>query len=165
VSGTANRRSSDAILAIARRAVLVILLLAMGGILAELLLIEHFEDVWQWIPLVLLGVGIAITAWNARAGSRVSTHMLRAIMAMFVIAGFVGLFLHYDGNVEFELEQNPNAGRWELFRDAMMGATPALAPGVMIQIGLLGFLYAFLTERNSGTSDGRWKSGIRDDQR
>jgi len=34
-----------------------------------------------------------------------------------------------------------------LFREAMMGATPALAPGAMIQIGLIGLLYAFVAAR------------------
>jgi hypothetical protein len=32
---------------------------------------------------------------------------------------------------------------FELFRDAMMGATPALAPGSMTQLGLLGLIYAY----------------------
>jgi hypothetical protein len=45
MSGVIEPRSSVAILAVARRVILLILLLAMAGILAELLLLEHFEDV------------------------------------------------------------------------------------------------------------------------
>ena len=41
---TVERRSSDAILAIARRVILLILLLAMGGIAVELLLLEHLGE-------------------------------------------------------------------------------------------------------------------------
>jgi hypothetical protein len=144
MSGVVDARSSEAILAIVRRVTLVILVLAMGGIFVELLLTEHFADVWQLIPLVLLGLGLPLVAWHARTPSVSSARTLRALMTLFVLSGLLGVFLHYRGNVEFELEQNPRATRWALFRDAMMGATPALAPGVMVQIGLLGLLYAFL---------------------
>jgi hypothetical protein len=30
-----------------------------------------------------------------------------------------------------------------LFREALSGATPALAPGTMVQFGLLGLLYTY----------------------
>jgi hypothetical protein len=157
MSGMVEPRSSDAILTIARRVVLVILLLAMAGILVELLLLEHFDDVWQMIPLFLLVLGLAAIGWHARARSSLSARTLRALMALFVLSGCLGVFLHYRGNVEFELEQNPRATRWALFREAMMGATPALAPGVMIQMGLLGLLYAFLSG-TANTSDVRTRN-------
>jgi hypothetical protein len=140
-----DSRSSEAILAVVRRALVVILVLAMAGILVELLLAEHFEDAWQLVPLVLLGLGLAALVWHALVPSPASARVWRTLMALFIIAGFIGFYLHYSGNVEFELEQNPNATRWALFREAIMGATPALAPGVMIQIGLIGLLYAFVT--------------------
>lgn len=145
MADSVERRSSDAILAVARRVILLVLLLAMGGISVELLLLEHVADVWQLIPLCLLVIGITVVAWHARAPSSWSARMLRALMMLFVLSGLLGVFLHYRGNAEFELEQNPRATRWVLFREAMMGATPALAPGVMIQIGLLGLLYGFVS--------------------
>ncbi len=137
-------RSSDAILAIARRVLLLILLLGMVGILVELLLVEHFEDAWQFVPLVLLTLGLVVIPWHARAPGRASARALRALMSLFLVAGLVGIFLHYRGNREFELEQSPNASEWELFRESVMGGTPALAPGVMIQLGLLGLLFGYL---------------------
>jgi hypothetical protein len=70
-----------------------------------------------------------------------------------LVSSLLGVFLHYRGNVEFELEQSPRATRWALFREAMMGATPALAPGVMVQIGLLGLLYAFVSGTAKRTDD------------
>jgi hypothetical protein len=118
----------------------------MVGVLAELLLLEHFDDVWQVTPLFLLVLGLVVLVWHARARSVLSTRILRAVMTLSVVSGLLGVFLHYRGNVEFELEENPSATRWALFREAMMGATPALAPGVMVQIGLLGLLYAFLSK-------------------
>jgi hypothetical protein len=139
-----DSRSSEAILAVVRRALVLILVLAMVGILVELLLIEHFEDAWQLLPLILLGLGLGALAWHALAPSDASARVWRTLMGLFIVAGFVGFYMHYSGNAEFELEQNPNAARWVLFREAMMGATPALAPGVMIQIGLIGLVYAFV---------------------
>jgi hypothetical protein len=144
MSGVVEPRSSDAILAFTRRVILLILVLAMAGIFVELLLSEHFEDVWQAIPLVLLVLGGGATAWHAAAPTRPSARTLRALMMLFVLSGFLGSFLHYRGNAEFELEQNPRATRWVVFREAMMGGVPTLAPGVMIQIGLLGLLYTFV---------------------
>ena len=139
-----DSHSSEPILAVVRRALVFILVLAMAGILIELLLIEHFEDAWQLVPLVLLGLGLGALAWQTLAPSSASARIWRVLMALFIVAGFIGFYMHYSGNVEFELEQNPNATRWVLFREAVMGATPALAPGAMIQIGLIGLLYAFL---------------------
>ena len=144
--GVVKPRSSDAIVAVARRVILLIVVLAMAGTFVELLLTEHFADVWQLIPVILLALGLVVVAWHARVPTPSSARILRALMTLFVVSGFLGAFLHYRGNAEFEREQNPRAGRWALFRDAIMGATPALAPGVMIQIGLLGLLYAFVSE-------------------
>ncbi len=149
-------RASDRILAVVRRALALILVLAMVGILAELLLVEHFDDVWQFVPLVLLVLGVFVVAWQARAPGIASHRALTGLMTAFVAAGLLGMYLHVEGNVEFELEQNPNITRWALLREAMMGATPALAPGVMIQIGLLGLVYAYVARgRTAKTSDVR----------
>lgn len=142
-----EQRSTDAVLAVARRAILLILVLAMVGIFIELLLVEHFEDAWQFVPLCLLVLGLGVVAWHTLAPSRVSRRTHDVLMVAFIIAGILGFYFHYRGNAEFELEQNPNVDPWVLFREAMMGGTPALAPGVMIQIGLLGLLYAFLRDR------------------
>jgi hypothetical protein len=147
--GVVESRSSDAILAFARRVILLIMLLAMTGSFTELLLTEHFEDVWQLIPLALLVLGFGAIAWHATVPSRLSTQTLRVLMVLFVLSGALGIFLHYRGNAAFEREQNPRAREWTVFREAMMGGVPALAPGVMVQIGLLGLLYAFLPKKTN----------------
>jgi hypothetical protein len=50
---------------------------------------------------------------------------------------------HYQGNMEFELETYPSISGLALFKEAMMGATPALAPGTMIELGLIGLAYTY----------------------
>ena len=64
-----------------------------------------------------------------------------------VAGGIVGLILHYRGNVEFELEMHPAASGLALFWESVRSATPALAPAAMIQLGLLGLVYAYSTRR------------------
>ena len=64
-------------------------------------------------------------------------------MLLFVAAGIVGVYLHYQSNVEFELEMNPAAAGWELIRESLTGAMPALAPGTMVHLGLIGLLYTW----------------------
>jgi len=129
-----------------RVALLMILLLGVIGMGAELLLLGHTEDVWQWEPLVMFAVGIPVLTWHARMGNAWSRRFCVAVMAAFVASGMIGLILHYRGNVEFELEMVPALTGIDLLQEAITGATPVLAPGAMIILGFLGLLYAFLQD-------------------
>ena len=64
-------------------------------------------------------------------------------MLGFLVSGVIGVWLHYKGNMEFEIEMVPSLAGLELFLKASHGAFPALAPGTMIQLGLLGLAYTF----------------------
>lgn len=126
-----------------RRLLLAILLLAMVGTGTELVLLEHTETIWQLIPLALLASGILGALATAVRRGKPAIRVFQALMTLFILAGFTGLFLHYKGNVEFELEMYPTMKGLDLFRESMMGATPALAPGAMIWLGLLGLAFTF----------------------
>ena len=120
-----------------------ILLFTHVGIVAELLLLEHFETVWQAIPVVLLGIGTIVFAVAMFRPRRFVLQAVRLLMLLYVISGALGVWLHYDSNVEFEKEMKPALTGWQLFVDAIAGAVPTLSPGTMAQIGLLGLLYTF----------------------
>lgn len=135
-----------------RALLLGLFLAASAGVLAELLLLEHFEDWEQWIPLALLGVGIAAGLRVAVRPSRRGLIGFRAVMAAFLLAGLVGLYLHYTGNVEFELEMYPDLGGLELVREALTGATPALAPGTMFLLGSVGLVFTYDHPKLRGAS-------------
>lgn len=126
-----------------RTLLLITLVVSLAGTLAELLLLEHFEDAWQWAPIALLAAALLTLAWHAVDRGALSLNVLRGLMVLCVISGALGVLLHYQGNVEFELEMYPDLSGWNLFRDSMMGATPALAPGAMLQIGLVGLAWTF----------------------
>jgi hypothetical protein len=126
-----------------RRLLLGIVVLGALGLEAELLLLEHYESAWQFTPLVLLAVVpvSALLVW--RRPSPATVRFFQAVMVLCVAAGAVGVFLHYDGNVEFELEREPLLRGLALVWEAARGATPALAPGAMAQLGLLGLVYSY----------------------
>ena len=112
----------------------------MLGVAAELILLEHYEELRQWVPLGLLAVGLPTTALAMAKPGRPALLALRAVMAAFVLAGAVGVYFHYSGNVEFELEMDRTLGGTELALEAIRGATPTLAPTAMAHLGLLGLL-------------------------
>jgi hypothetical protein len=127
-----------------RRFLLAILLLGMGGTAVELLLLKHDEDAFQLVPLVLLGLGLAAVAWHALRPGGASTGLVRATMVAFLAAGAAGVYFHYGANVEFQLETDPSLrGRELIMRVLEAKVPPALAPGVMIQLGLIGLAYTY----------------------
>jgi hypothetical protein len=134
---------SPDILGRVRAVLLGILLFGLVGTLVELFLLEHTDGFWQWVPIVLFGFGLVSIGWWVIARSQSSLRALQGVMLSFLAAGVIGTVLHYDGNAAFELEMMPGLGGLELFGKAMMGATPTLAPGVMIQLGLIGLLYTY----------------------
>jgi hypothetical protein len=125
-----------------RRLLLALVLLGILGLAAELVLLEHFESVWQWVPLAALSAGFICGVAVALRPSRGTLRALQGVMALFVAAGLLGLYLHYRGNVEFELESDSSLQGLALLWSALRGATPSLAPGAMVQLGLLGLVLA-----------------------
>jgi len=135
-----------------RKLGLALLIFSMAGVLTELYFLEHFEDSPQWIPLALLGVGILQSVWVAARPARIAVRAMQALMALYVGSGVLGMYFHLKGNVEFELELHPTVGGMDLLIASLHGATPALAPGTMTQIGLLGLLIAYRHPALGGTA-------------
>ncbi len=123
-----------------RRAVLAVLLFGSLGTLAELLLVGHYEDAWQFAPLGLLGAVILVTGAYLKRPSETLRRGVAAVMWVCIVCGLAGNWLHYKGNVEFEREMYPDRAGFELFRESLSGATPVLAPHTMTVIGLFGLV-------------------------
>src|SRR5687768_5840170 len=104
------------------------LLLGIVGTGAELLLLGHYESVAQFVPLVLLSLGLASIAWHLATPGVASLRALQATMLLFVVSGGIGVGLHVDGNVEFEREMYPSLGGFDLIGKTMTGESPVLAP-------------------------------------
>lgn len=123
--------------------VLFALLLGLLGTGVELLLLEHFEDTWQIVPLVLIALALVALGAHAVLQGPGPIVAIRIVMALSVASGGIGVALHYRGNAEFEREMYPSIAGVELFAKSMTGATPALAPGNMTLLGLIGLIYSY----------------------
>lgn len=121
------------------RLLLATFFIGLLGTTTELFFLEHYEDVKQLIPLVVAVLGFAIGGWYGLRPSRESAAAFRALLGLFVISGVTGVFLHYRGNVEFEVERDSTLRGLALVWESLRGATPALAPGTMIFLALVGF--------------------------
>ena len=115
----------------------------------ELLLLKHYDEPAQLIPVLLIAGGVAVLVWHARRPHGASRRVVRIVMGLFLLAGFLGMGLHFHGAAEFQLETNPQIGKWELIKKVMRAqAPPVLAPGQMLQLGLLGLLYSASDSRD-----------------
>lgn len=121
-------------------------LFSLLGVGAELLLIGHFEDWPQMIPLVLIAVGLGTGLWYAQVPTATSNRVFSLSLAVMFASGLVGQVLHYRGNMEFELESDPAITGWALFVASMTGATPALAPGTMALLAVVGYAWRLSRE-------------------
>ena len=99
----------------------VVLAFNIIGIGSELVLLEHMEDFWQWIPIVLIGLCSIAVFWDFIFSSQWSTIVLKVIMFLLIGSGVMGIWMHYSGNIEFEVEMYPTLKGPELFWESMKG--------------------------------------------
>jgi hypothetical protein len=133
-----------------RRWILAILVLGLVGTVTELVLLEHYEQPLQFVPLVLIVAAVCVLWWELRRHDLASRRATQIVMALFVLAGFVGFAAHFRGSAEYQLELNPDMSNWELLEKILRAkAPPLLAPGMMLQLGLLGLAYVFSDSKPS----------------
>ena len=126
-----------------RRLLLALVAFSAIGLVPELLLLKHYESVWQVVPLVLLAITLVATALVWRRPSPRTLQFFRVMMGLCLLAGGVGMILHGKGNIEWALERDDTLHGWPLIWKMLRGATPLLAPGAMAQLGLLGLVYTY----------------------
>ena len=124
-----------------RRGLFVLVWIGVVGLSAELIFLDHTEGFWQKVPLALLSAVAATALLHGVRPNRATTLAFRGALALVVVGGVVGLAQHYLGNREFELEMVPEMGGGELLWETLTGATPVLAPGALVQLGLVGWIY------------------------
>lgn len=136
-------RVTTSTLSLLRRGLLALLAFGAVGLIGELVLLEHYEEYAMWIPLTLLALSLVVIAWHWWDEGRRSLRLLQAVMILLVVAGPVGAFLHVRGNYLSEREFDPSVLGFDLWLAVFRGEAPALAPGTLVQFGLLGLLYAY----------------------
>lgn len=107
-----------------RRGMLGLVALGTAGVCAELVILEHYTDWNQLIPLVVAGFGLLVAIWIALIPGLPALRVWQFAMLLFVGTGIIGVTMHFDVVSE---TVDP----------------PLLAPGLFVQLGLLGLLYTF----------------------
>src|SRR5262249_55221150 len=125
--------------------ILVVLVLGLLGTVTELVLLSHYEQPVQLVPVVLIVLALVVLVWHAIGRSTASLRVLLGLMELCVLAGFAA---HFHGAAEFQLDLEPSLSTWELVEKVMRAkAPPLLAPGMMMQLGLLGLAYVYSDSR------------------
>jgi hypothetical protein len=106
----------------------------------ELLLAEHTESPIQLFPFGAALIGL-VGGW---AVTRTGTQLRigRGLLVVVMLVGLLGLWEHIEHNFEFEREIQPNLDSTAAFWKALFGASPLLAPGILILGALLAWASA-----------------------
>ena len=113
------------------------------GTAVELFLLGHYVDRWQLAPLLLISALLVALTWYRFSSSHRPVLAVQWISVLTAASAAVGIYWHFQANVEWELETTPELGGLALFREVITGALPLLAPGTMLQLGLLGLVWAY----------------------
>jgi hypothetical protein len=130
------------------RGVRLLILAAIAAALivseAELLFVGHTgSNNGQVIAVVLVSLGLITVTCHAILRNTSSIVVLRLTMYPFLIFGIDGLFTHYHRAVQSVLKSQPALVGMPLVFATLSGKIPLLAPGMLIEIGLLGLIYTF----------------------
>ncbi len=119
------------ILARLRHFLFVLAALLCVGTFVELWSAEHYQEPIQLLPFILAGLGLAtilVVLWRPR---RVTMRAMQVVMVLNALGSAFGIYEHIENNLGFELEIRPNAAAVDVFIEALHGASPLLAPGIL----------------------------------
>ena len=129
----------DGTLARIRAILLGLVAVGLAGTSLELMLMAHTEDALQLVPFFTMTAALLAVLWRLarpRAGAVVA---VRIAMCAMIVTGIIGVVLHYQANMEFQLEMDKSLGGMTLIMKVLEAkAPPALAPGNMALLGCIG---------------------------
>jgi hypothetical protein len=107
------------------------------GTAVELWLAEHTKELIQLLPFILCGLGLAVIVAVWLRPHRRTIWVLRIVMGLVTLGSLFGIFEHVEGNFNFALEIRPNLAMSEALWEAVRGAAPLLAPGILALTALI----------------------------
>lgn len=126
-----------------RQLVLALVLFGIVGLEIELAFLRHADSFAKWIPHVCLLLGLVVTLAVYLSPRKPVLRSFQTIMVLYLLMGALGVYFHLRGNIEFAVERDPSLSGLKLLWKSLRGATPALAPGALAQLGLIGLLYTY----------------------
>lgn len=109
----------------------------------ELVLVEHYADVLQAVPFVLIAAGLTTVVWAWASPTPRALWALRVVAAVVIVGSVVGVGLHVNGNLAFALEIRPSAELREVLWEGASGGNPLLAPGMVALAAVLAAAAAY----------------------
>lgn len=116
-------------------------LVALGlvGTAVELALLAHTEDTLQFVPFITMAVAFAAIAWRLARPRAATVAAVQIAMAVLIVSGLIGVGLHFQANMEFQLELDKSLSGMTLIMKVLEAkAPPALAPGNIALLGCIG---------------------------
>lgn len=104
---------------------------------AELILLEHTGDWVQLIPFAASFLGLVAAGWILVEPTRGRIQGAKWISVAIALSGVVGAVKHVLHNLELELEIRPGSTWLDALPEALHGAAPTLATGILILGALL----------------------------
>ncbi len=117
------------------------------GTTTELVLLNHFEDAFQLIPIIGVGVCLVLLVAIGVTKLGIFIKINSIILPLIALIGLYGVYLHFGVNMEFEQEMRPNAEYMYWFKAALSGAIPVLAPASLVVLSLLGTAYLLIIKQ------------------
>ncbi|MCB9136910.1 MAG: hypothetical protein H6642_01025 [Caldilineaceae bacterium] len=122
-----------------RRFLLIVSALLCVGTPVELWLADHYESPPQMIPFALCLIGLIVILWVVWKPTGAAVKTLRWVSLLLLVGSLFGGYEHLEGNIEFAREIQPNAQLADIFFEALKGADPLLAPGILGLTAILAF--------------------------
>ncbi len=111
--------------------------LAFIGATVELWLVEHYESFIQTIPFFLCSIGLIMIFIFLKKPGIKTVYGLRYTSIVIALGGLFGMYEHLRNNLAFEMEVHPEYTFGTAFWEALGGATPLMAPGILFFAALL----------------------------
>ena len=145
--------TSAEILSRLRRFLLAFSVVLFGGAVVELWLVNHREEALQLIPFGLCALGTAAALSALLRPRRATLWLLRGAMALVVCGTLLGIYLHLDGNIDFQREIDPGAPASDMLLSVLSGANPLLAPGILSVAAVIALAATYRHPALSGGGD------------
>jgi len=109
----------------------------------ELIFAKHYTQSAMLIPFVLVTLALATILAVALKPTPLVLRLFQAVMALLFVGSAIGVYFHLRGNLIVARDIDPTLGGFNLIWGMLTGASPALAPGLLAQVGLLGLAYTY----------------------
>ena len=135
-----------------------LLLLSLAGLMCvgtmvELWLAGHTKEIIQLLPFILCGLGLAAIVAVWRRPGWATIWALRITMSVAALGSLLGVYEHVSSNLEVVWEVKSNLTTAAALWEAVRGAAPLLAPGILALIALMAIAATYYHPALGNRSD------------